>query len=465
MSNRPTVAQQQLFQDMLKEMSDSIVTCSTLIELTPAQKKKILETRKLQNLLIQEKTSEELKTEFSTIKWPLIDSPRNLLYSSGSANVWSQSPFSWFDPIYPNENFTASLVPLDNLEKPSVEPIWLVNHIISSQNNNKKIVNNFIRHLVSQGVTGDTEFHSVAFGGVKRSLKLHDIILAYYPHTIKFDWELVADLTTWKTSSQVEDTIFSAFLNMDNIEPSEIEKVLKRLPALQINWAREFPVNVFRTPKPQLLSLASLVCAACFTIPVRSKNLKNIHHAALNAVSSFGANQQNEMIKHVLNLTKIDRCRGNIYNFKELAKKLMENVSPLAQKTWASTLISESMSKEPDDFSHHRVNSIVHGLSQKKHFDMEHLQLIYKNFDRFMTSDYTSMYQHHTKGEKLFSLWKGLRPYMTDRALDVVDSLSSDLLVMSTQAEIKEWKSSFNLQLNIKPQLLDPALKNAKRKM
>lgn len=462
MANRPTVAQQQLFEDILEGMSNSMLTRSTLATLTPAQRKKVLETQKLQSILIQSQTQEEITSEFSKLTWSSIINPRNVLYTYGCTDVWSHSPLSWFDPIRPNEVTHNVIAPLDNAIEPNLEPIWLVHYAIAHEQNVNAPTNSFIKHLVSQGATGDMEILSTAFGGVERLLKLHDIILAYSPCTAQYDWDLVTKLTTWKTSSEVEDTIFAAFLNTATRDTTEIEKVLKRLPSLQINWAKEFPVNAFRTPKPHFLSLSALVCAAGLKTPPRTKHIKNLYMNAINAITSFETDQQIQAIKDVLSLTHGFRHNGGLSSFTDASKQLLPYLSAPAQKTWSSTLISEVMVSYPYELAD-RVHNILRILPEKKHFDMEHLQLFHKYIDRFLKIDYYS--GEGSKAMGLFKLWKNLRPYVTDQVLAVVDLLSSDLLVLSTPSEIKEWKTNFNLHVNLKPQLLNQASKMAQRKM
>ena len=462
MANRPTTAQQQLFEHVLEEMSNTAITRSMLRELTPAQRNKVLEIRKLQNILIHAQTSEELTSNFATIKWPLINNPRDILFSSGCADVWSVSPFSWLDPIRPNEISANMRPPWDNTKQPNFEPIWLIHYTVANTNCDKENLNNFINHLVGQGVTGDTQVLSVAFGGVERPLKLHDVVVAYASNTQAFNWDLITKQTTWKTASEVEDTIFSVFLSMDKVVASESEKVLKRLPALKINWGRQFAVNVFQTHINYPISLSTLVCVECLKNPPRTKHIKNLYFNAINAIASCEVNQQIQVIKDVLSLTHGFRHNGGLSSFTDSSKQLLPHLSPPAQKIWASELISEVIVSHPYELSD-RVHNILRILPEKKHFDIEHLQLFHKHIARFLKVDYYSGAE--AKRRELFKLWKDLRPYMTDQALDVVDALSSDLLGRSTPSDIKDWVANFNLHVNIKPQLLNQVSKTAQRKM
>lgn len=462
MANRPTIAQQQLFEHVLEEMSTTAITRSALRELTPAQRNKILETRKLQHILIHAQTSEELTSELSTMKWSLINNPRHVLLSSGCADVWSLSPFAWLDPLRPNEICIKTTPPLDNIRQPNLELIWLVHHTIAAKNIEEENLNNFIKHLVAQGVTGDTEVLSVAFGGVERPLKLHDIILAYIQNTKESDWGLITKLTTWKTASEVEDTIFSVFLSMRKMEASESEKILKRLPSLKINWSRKFPVNYFQTPQPHQISLSALVCADCLRAPPRTKNLKNLYLSALEDISFLETNEQNQVIEDILGFTQGFRYQGGLQEFIESSRTLVATLSPSAQKKWTSKLISECIKSRPHQLKHY-IDTLLRGLPVGKYFGQEHLQEMYKNVDDFFQFDRYSVSQ--SKGMDLFRLWKSLRPYMTDQAVGIVDALSSNLLELSSQTEVKEWKTNFNLQVNIKPQLLNQVAKKSARKM
>lgn len=462
MANRPTIAQQQLFENVLEEMSNTAITRSALRDLNPAQRNKVLENRKLQTILLQASTAEEMKTEFSSIKWSLINHPRHVLFSSGCADVWSVSPFSWLDPIRPNEISSTIRPPLDNTQQRNFEPIWLIHYAIANTNCDQDNLNNFITHLVKQGVTGDTKVISTAFGGVERSLKLHDIVVAYASNTQAFNWDLITKQTTWKTMSEIEDTIFSVFLSVDKVEASESEKVLRRLPSLKINWGRTFTVNVFQTRPNYSMSLSALVCARCLLSPPRTKNLKSLYLDALRDISLLDSTEQHQIITDVLDLTYGYRYHGGMEGFIQSSRQLVANLSPMVQKTWASTLISELIKTTPSDFKSY-IDMLLRNASEKRQFDIEHLQEMYKNMDRLFQVDRYSPTQ--SRGMDLFRLWKSLRPYMTDTALDIVDKHSSGLLELFTLADVQQWKANFNLHANIKPQLLSQSLKSPARKI
>jgi len=462
MANRPTTAQQQLFEHVLEEMSNTTITRSVLSDLTVAQQNKVLETRKLQNILIYAQTSEELASDFSTIKWSLINNPRSVLFSSGCADVWSVSPFSWLDPIRPNEISANIRPPLDNTQQRNFEPIWLIHYTIANTNCDQSNLNNFINHLVKQGVTGDTQIISIAFGGVERSLKLHDIIVAYAPNTQSFNWDLITKKTTWKTAAEVEDTLFSVFLNVDKMGAPESEKVLKRLPSLQINWNRKFAVNVFPKRPHYPISLSALVCAECLKTPPRTKNYKNFYWSALKDLSSLDPSAQNQIVVDILELTHGYRYHGGMQGFIESSRELVVSLSPQVQKTWASTLISECIKTRPSDFKS-SIDILLRCVSEKKQFDIEHLQAMYKNIDRILQPDRYSTNRY--SGMNLFKMWKSLRPYMTDNVVDIVDKHSSGLLELLTHSDIQQWKANFNLHVNIEPQLISQASKSPTRKM
>lgn len=462
MANRPTIAQQQLLEHVLEEISNTALTRSALMELTPAQRNKVLENRKLQNVLLQAQTSEELKAGFSNIKWALINNPRYLLLSAGCKDVWSATPFSWLDCIKPNEISANIRPPLDNSNQPNFEPIWLVHYTIAHTNYDKDNLNNFINHLALQGITGDTQLTSVAFGGKERLLKLHDIIVAYAPNTQVLNWGPITNKTTWKTEDEVEDTLFSIFLNVDKVEASESEKILKRLPALKINWEKNFAVNVFQTRPNYSMSLATLVCAKCLISSPSTKNLKKFYLSALEFVASLDPTEQKQIIEDILQLTGGYRNHGGMKGFMEASKQMVTSLSPAVQKMWASTLIAEFVKTMTSDFKQY-MDVLLRVFPQKKQFDVEHLQAMYKNMDRLFEMSRYSPTQ--SKGMDLFKLWKSLRPYMTDNALDIVDQHSSGLLELFTHSDVKQWKSNFNLHVNIKPQLLNQTLTSTTRKM
>ena len=471
MANRPTQNQQAILEDMLEEGVSSTITRAQLNKLLPAQRNKILETRKLQNVLLEAQNAEDFRKGFADIKWPLIKYEKNIVYTSGSVEAWEQYPHSWLQ-ANPHQS-PCGLPPAFNCGAHPPESTWLVHNLLASNpllvlpnklNGNPThdfIAHLFIAHLATQGLSGNTVLPSTAFGGVEQQLRLHDVALVYHQHTKNYSWESVLSSTTWNTPTEVEDTIFALFSNYryNHMSSQECETLVKRLPVLPINWTREFPTN------QQPLTLAAAVCSVCLAhgIPP-TKRLKKLYTEALCALTCMDDFQQNEVVKQILVLSEGFRNQGGMPGFLDHYKDLLPLLSPLARQTSTTVLIGEFISRHP-----HKLVNLTHRLlrslekTERTGFTVEHLQIMHKYIGRFV--DTGSYSRGAMVGNDLFNVWKDLRPYMDHASMAVVDSLSTQLRMLSSSEETKEWISNLNMHVNIKPQLLEKASKKTARKI
>lgn len=467
MANRPTQRQQAIFEEILEEGASSTLTRGQLDRLLPAQRNKILETRKLQNVLLEAQNAEDFRKGFANIKWPLIKYEKNIVYASGSVEAWEQYPHSWLQAN--SQQSPCALPPAFNSGAHPPESTWLVHNLLASNpllvlpnKLNGNPTNDFIAHLATQGLSGNTMVPSTAFGGVEQQLRLHDVALVYHQHTKNYSWESVLSSTTWSTPKEIEDTIFALFSNYkyNRMSPEECETLVKRLPVLPINWAREFATN------QQPLTLAAAVCGACLvngTPP--TKRLKKLYAETMCALTCMDDVQQNEVVKQILGLSEGFRNQGGMPSFLDRYKDVLPLLSPLARQTSTTVLIGEFISCHPHklvDHTHRLLRSLA--KTERTGFAVEHLQIMHKYIGRFMD---TGSYSRgpYPVGKDLFNVWKDLRPYMDHASLAVVDLLSTQLRMLSSSEETKEWISNLNMQVNIKPQLLEKASKKTQRKI
>lgn len=466
MANRPTQLQQALFEDMLEESVSSAITRVQLDRLPPAQRNKILETRKLQNLLLEAQSAEDLRAGFASIKWSLIKYEKNIVYASGSTDAWEQYPHSWLqeNPVESPCALRAAFGSSTN----HCESTWLAHHILASDpvvmlpdRNCFNPTNNFIAHLIAQGLNGNSLLTSTAFGGFEQQLRLHDVVLTYHQNTKNYNWDPVLASTTWSTSLEVENTLFAVFSNYKHgyISADDCEKLAKRLPLLPINWEREFETI------QQPLYLAAAVCSSCVTggIP-RTKRLKKLYTEAVCALTCMEPSQQNKAVEQILLLSEGFRNQGGMPAFLDVYKDIMPLLSPLARRTSTTALIGEFICHHKKQLVDHTYK-LLRSLPKKEQigFTVEHLQIMHKHISRFVATSYYT--RGEIVGKDLFNTWKALRPYMDETAGEVVDGLSTQLRTLIDDSEIKEWTAALNLQVNIKAPLSEKADKKPSRKM